>query len=469
MGIREWFIGKLRFATDVLITGRGRGGAVTPGPGWESARTYSNIRSFGAEINDEARLFLSKHEPIVNWIVSRVANDIFDDWFTVIDLDDEDSTELDKNVQKILKELNAKTQLIRLFTFEARYGTSLLLCAYSSYDDEVWETPLTETAEGRELVQITPYPWTRVIVDKLVDDSSSLRDGLPEIYEIRRGNIGDDFKVHYSRTVRVATNLDEHPYEGVSLIDIMYDDVQGYRNFRWSLYKMWVRYGSGFPVISIPKATKTQIEAWIDEGYFDNMIGRDYFVAGKGGETVEFKGVAGVSLDPKPFDEVGINALSTGSGIPGDTLKGVSAGALTGSRVNERQYFKRITSKQETAEPTVRALIDILIGTGQIDFQGQYEIRWNSVFETNEVDQARIDLQVSITDKNKLEWMTINELREEKKLGPRDGLDLTLSQMKLKLKMTEQEKDESKPSDLIEPEKKEGQVEEPKPEETEVE
>ncbi len=83
--------------------------------------------AYGGEITDEDRLFYSLREPVVKWFVNDVATDIWDNWFTVRDINDLDSLELDKKLQPLLEDLKADQQLPRLSLFERRYGTSILL------------------------------------------------------------------------------------------------------------------------------------------------------------------------------------------------------------------------------------------------------------------------------------------------------------------------------------------------------
>ncbi len=380
--------------------------------------SYASSRTFIGDVDDRTRLFLSLYEPVVYWIVTRVAQDVFNDWFTVVDVKKPDDMSLDDKVQKVLTMLKAKERITRLFIFERRYGTALLLCRYSATSQDTWDTPLSESTLP-ELEEIIPYPWTKVKVDKKNKDSSSKTYAYPLKYKIRNEISGvKSFIVDHTRTILTATRLDEHTYEGLSVVDLIADDAVGYRTFRAGVYKLWVRYGSGFPVINIPKASVEQLKALEEEGYFDDISNRSYMLTGKDVESVEFKGAAGVSLNPTPTDNIGVNNLSMASGVPSDILRGTQAGTLAGSQVDENQYFKRIGSEQSLAEPTLRTLIDILISTGQVDFTGEYLIKWNSVIVTNDVDRARIEVMETTANEKKLKYMTKDEIRDPLGLGP---------------------------------------------------
>jgi len=189
-------------------------------------RTFSPTQGFGVELVPPSEmLFASQREPVIKWLVYWVASDIFDNWFKVIDPKKPEDDALDRAVQWVLLELNAKEQLTRLIQFERRYGTSIMLCAYTDMGDDDWDTSIYNENGGlngpRKLLQITPYPWTKITVNANDKDTemSSLRYGWPVIYQINRGdNINPWTAVHWSRIIHAATRIDEEvrcPFEGL--------------------------------------------------------------------------------------------------------------------------------------------------------------------------------------------------------------------------------------------------------------
>jgi hypothetical protein len=93
-------------------------------------------------------------------------------------------------------------------------------------------------------------------------------------------------------------------------------------------------------------------------------------------------------------------------------LRGVEAGALTGSGVNEREYFKLISDLQSLYEPGVWELIDTLLKIGQISARpDDYEVRWLGGFEINEIDKSIVELNRARADDLRSQYMTVNELR----------------------------------------------------------
>lgn len=393
-------------------------------------RTFSPTQGFGTELIPESEmLFASQREPVIKWLVYWVASDIFDNWFKVIDPEKPEEDALDKAVQPALLELNAKTQLARLIQFERRYGTAVMLCAYTLQDGETWESPVyTETGvleNSPQLLQITPYPWTRVNIKIRDISQSSLRYGWPNFYDIARQGSGissTEVSVHWTRIIHAATRIDEEVYEGESVVYAIYDDATGFRNARWAQYETLFRYGSGFPHIHLPNATPEQVASWIGAGRFADINARGFFVStgvGDEAESIEFVGVQDVSLNPDSYNKLSLIMMSMASRIPQDILMGVSAGRITGSEVNERAYFKFINAEQSSVEPIVRELIDRLIDTGQIKYEDNrrggvdknYIIEWNYPQLTPEQSQAQINYLNSRAQTERLEYMTIDEVR----------------------------------------------------------
>ena len=393
---------------------------------------------FGGVINDDDYLFYSLNEPVGKWWVSGVADDIWDNWFKVVDKDNVDSDTLDRQIQRVLKDLKAKTQLPRETLFERRYGTSILLLSYSGFEND-WETPLYEIDDAgnpqpltsdKKLLQITPYPWTEVNVIEVESNENSLRFGLPTKYQVTRGAPVDDRKrttsigttttdvltVHWTRVIHDAPRLDEHPYEGVSALQVLFDDLVGGRNIRWAMYQAMFRHGQGFPVI-MSKATQAQNEAWIAAGGLDEYLNvRGYFMHGPD-EDFRFEGAKDAMVNPSTYFDVYFTFIAAATGVSKSTIMGVSAGRVMGSESDERQYFKAITLQQHKKEPMLTELIDRLIQTGQVEFNGDYEINWVDPFEVNPQDKAAIEFMEERTNALKT-YMTINERRALEGLDP---------------------------------------------------
>jgi len=395
-------------------------------PGLESG----THRVFGKKIDNIDRFWASTREPVGGYVVNKVAVDIWDNWFAVDDAKKEKPDEdLDNRVQSLLTILNAKSVFTRATIFERRYGTSIILVAYADGKLPLNE-PVPEDTPGITIEQIEPYPLTKFSV-KTADivnvenikkeEEPANRLGLPRYYSV---NMGSDnlakVKVHWSRVIHCAPRLDEHKFWGVSVIDIIHDDLTVYRNERWGLGQTLFRFGSGFPVITLTGASDEKVKAYQDAGTFANICSMTYFVC-TDKQSLEFKGVAGAALNPAPYIEPVLDNLSIGTGIPKAMLRGAQAGALAGSETNRYEYSMKIGSEQLLVEPEPRELINRLLGTGQLVFEGNYVIDWGSAFELSEKDKAVIERDLAIARRSKSMYKMVDEIRDEEKLLPLPG------------------------------------------------
>jgi hypothetical protein len=179
------------------------------------------------------------------------------------------------------------------------------------------------------------------------------------------------------------------------------------------------RVGGGFPDITIKGPNASNIAQFEAEGRFADLSARTYFVHGEDQE-LEFKGASGVVLNPAPYFEASLEQISVGSRIPKAMLRGAQAGALTGSEVNEREYGRFISAEQSMVQPVIEELIDRLIITEQIAFQGEYRVDWVSPFELTEQDKANIEHTKASTNAMKLQYMTVDEVRRQADEGVDD-------------------------------------------------
>jgi len=366
---------------------------------------------FGQPISNADLIFAVKREPVANRVVFRVAHDIFDNWFEAVEVAKEGQKpdpEFNKKVQTALSLLNAKTVFTQAAAFERLFGWSIIIIGFVDHGKSLQD----EVEEPQEIRDLEVYSPLEVSVQSSDEekDPNSPRFGLPILYTVNRGSGVQQEKVHFSRVIHLATRLLDHPYKGLSILEAIYDDLTVWRNIRWGMGQTMFRYGSGFPDIELEGANKPQIDAFIASKQMEGVNARTYFVHSEK-QRLEFKGLEGRALDPESYCKNIMESLSTGTNIPTAILRGAQAGALTGSEVNEREYFKIISDEQSLYEPAIWQLIDLLIETGQIPEVEDYEIKWLGGFEINEVDKSVADLNRARAEDLRSKFLTVNELR----------------------------------------------------------
>jgi hypothetical protein len=373
---------------------------------------------FGMALNEADLLFSVRREPVANRIVFQIAHDVFDNWFRIEEISEKPDPNFDREVQKVLSELNAKAVFTQMAVFERLFGWAVIAMTYVDYGASLEEPVVLPKA----IEELFAYSTLNFTVDSSDEDkdSESSRFGLPIYYKLRRNNIGGlQARLHYSRVIHSATRLLDHPYKGMSVLEPVYDDLTVLRNIRWGLGQTIFRYGGGFPDITVKGAKKPQLDALENSQQFRALQARTYFLHNDD-VTLDFKGVAGRALNPEPYYLPVLESIAAGSGVPLAILRGAQAGALTGSEVNEREYFKLISDAQSRYEPAVRQLIDALIECGQIQFKWKtrrdYRIIWLGGAELSEKDRASVRLQEAQARNLETNWKTVDEIRAEEEL-----------------------------------------------------
>jgi len=366
---------------------------------------------FGADITNELRTFAITREPVAHRVVFTVAHDIFDNWFN-LELEGEEisekSQQFDKQVQLQLTKLRAKQELMRMAVFERAYGYAIIVLGYKDEAKSLAE-PLTNATD---LVSIKAYSPTQIANVTEVTDKNDSRYGLPKLYHIQQRGIAS-LKVHYTRVIHFATRLLDHDWKGKSVLDPIWDDLTTLRNIRWGMGQTMFRYGSGFPDLTFTGANLADIEAYIDSGAFANLSARTYFAHSED-QTLEFKGLQGRALDPMNYYLPPMEHISCGSSIPLAILRGVQAGALTGSEVNQQEYYGLISDEQSGYEEGMRELIKAILKFNGFseDNIPNFKFNWKGGFELDEEKKTNIDYVKAQTLRIQAEWHTRNEIRK---------------------------------------------------------
>jgi hypothetical protein len=368
---------------------------------------------FGETITPQALTFAVRREPVAKKLVMDVAEDIFDKWFTVQAIAKAEQAPdagktLDESTQTLLEKLNAKFILIRAAQYERRYGWSIIILGFK--DMAGLETPVQNASEIDHLATYSP----RAVTVEAEDESSeSPRFGLPVMYNINRGK-GKSFKVHYSRVLHVATRLDEHPWAGIPVLETVWDDMTVYRNMRWAAGQVYWRT-AGLMVFTLPKDyTKEQIDTFFASLGDPNVR---TFIGLPDDKKLEMLGVQGRVPSPEDYTSPILRSISMGSGIPKTKLEGTEAGAVTGSEVNQREYYKYVSDQQKLYESqTVGPLIDKLMEIGQLTPNVDYGITWASSFELDTTAQNAAKVADAQAAASELKYMLIDEVRAKRNL-----------------------------------------------------
>jgi phage-related protein (TIGR01555 family) len=363
---------------------------------------------FGETITAQALTFAVRREPVAKKLVMDIAEDLFDKWFVVDEIaKSEQQTQqgktLDENVQTVLEQLNAKSIFTRAVQHERRYGWSIVVLGFKD------NAKLEEEAKNpTEIDHLATYSPRAVTVDKEDEDAKSERFGLPVIYKIDRGK-NQSMRVHYTRVLHIATRLDEHPWAGIPVLETIWDDMTVYRNMRWAAGQVYWRM-PGLMVFTLPKSYEAA-----DVTSFLTSLGDPNartLLALPEDKKLEILGAEGKVLSPEKFTNPILRSISMGAGIPKTKLEGTEAGAVTGSEVNQREYYKYLSDQQKGYEnQTVGALIDLLMKIGQVTPDIDYKITWANSFQLDTATEKAAQLADAQAAVLELKYSMIDEVR----------------------------------------------------------
>jgi hypothetical protein len=389
---------------------------------------------YGELIIDDARAFAMTREPIAHRCTFTVAHDVFDNWFNLKlkTKKEEESAKFDQTVQSALSALHAKRELTRMAVFERGFGWSIIALGYVD-DAEGPEEPLKENPE--DLVQLKAYAppqITSVSLDKEPEDKNGLPNahyGYPEFFNIRQQGISTRLRIHYSRTILFATRFtgqETEEWKGTSVLDPVWDDLVTLRNMRWAMGQTMYRTGAGFFDLTLTGREEADIEQFIANGEFDDLNERCYW-AHTENEAIDIKGFAGKALNPEQYYLPVLENISCGTKIPLAILRGAQAGALTGSEVNLKEYFKVVSNEQTAYEDGIRDLIARMSLAKKLKVEGKdYVIDWVAPFILTEVEKADLEVKRMQIISAKAPFMRRNEIRKLidpnlSDLGPAEG------------------------------------------------
>ena len=404
---------------------------------------------FGGTITDDARLFAATREPIAGFLTGGVdgqrgfPKDIVEKWFTINDVTTKDpDPELDRALQKEFRRLKYKRVLTSFVGAKFLYGNTLLV---GSHDDVNKLSVLeTERSQSATLLQLEVYPKITYSVFTRDTNQDSLRHGWPTVYQVNDGY--RTFRVHWTRCFE---------YVGISILDLIWDDLNCGRNIRWCFGQYIFRVGGGLALITFPKeyadatgimhkTTFEKLNAWASSSAWSNITHRTKITI-IDGMKVEFIGAQGAALDPTPFFDTNTKQISKATGIPKSYLEGSEAGAVLGSEKDSSQFFKVVSSEQIELEDVNRWVIDqlepvrqtVTVNADSVKSAGSvlkrmfhkaaavavqdqpdpvkvdYDIEWNCGAELAALDEARVNLLEEQTNQTKMQYCTVDEVRAD--------------------------------------------------------
>ena len=252
--------------------------------------------------------------------------------------------------------------------------------------------PIGKRLSTDDILFLSPYQENSITIDKLETNPTNSRFGLPELYKIETAPPTPNgqrvsMRVHHSRVLHIAENLDENEVYGTPRLEGVYnlfDDltkvVGGSAEFFWRIADRGIQFDID-PDLEMDSDDEAALTDEIDE----YIHGLKRAIKTRG---VTAKVLGSDTADPRgPY--VPLIALISGySGIPQRILTGSERGQLASSQ-DRASWNERIEERQRVyAEPCIlRPLIDLFISIGVLP-EVEYEVEWPALLPQTEDERS---------------------------------------------------------------------------------
>lgn len=352
--------------------------------------------------------YLYQRNPLANRIVDKKAEDPVEKWLTI----DTDDGEFRDAVKDKMEELRFKQKLMDL-NFYARLDGSAgiaygLVDSASTPEEEVDPESVSDIdfiniISQRDLAGGDDHFEVEQVRQgyEINTDPDSENFGEIEYYRLPEDgdhDTGDKFKIHRSRFYHLRPSGVTGSPEGMSVLRPVYSSLVVFENIQYGAGQTMFISGTGWPVLSVPdyqnKKDKKKEEI---KGNFLSQVGSKPGMVKDTETNVEFKGAEGKAMNPQPYHEMMKDILGAGGLGSKTVLWGTEAGELTGSEVNQEEYFSDIRNYQEKhLTPIVKDFIDRLIEYDIVsEPEDGYSIEWNDLFEMSEEQRAELERERS--------------------------------------------------------------------------
>ena len=321
---------------------------------------FANNQFWKRNLTNNDYLLLYNRQGIGFKALNKRANDLFDTNFNTKNQKMADAIE-----QYNLHNLNLFSYLNAQIS-----GYCLIFIAYAdgkNYSEKVAGNP------GIDYFYSITITWIQQ--DKFYNNQ------INDYYEIYRAD-GSTFKIHETRVIRYARNPNE-----LSAFKPAYNALFVCDNVLWSIGQAIFRVGQGFPhlkinepeIFTVNGVQTNEVEIVKNTGVMKDINSETGLITDNR-YNLEFVGAGGVALRPKEYWDICFTSACIALEIPRQLIEGVSAGAVTGSETNLKDYYSDLSAIQKREiQPLYKIQMGLLgIPVNDTDFQ------WNPLFELSQ-------------------------------------------------------------------------------------
>jgi phage-related protein (TIGR01555 family) len=341
------------------------------------------------EITNEQLEIAYIRNPIAFKAINKLSRDPWDKFFRY----DAGNESWEDVAMQLLKDIDFKESVMEQTKYAFIHGSAGLALDLEETVEKSPEEPVepgqVQGINGLNVIKET------MVTDYVIDqDPTSSTYGEIEFYVVDRSdedNEVDEVRIHRSRFIHFRSFAVTDDPAGFGLLHPVYNSLQVFDNVLYGAGQSFFFAGTGFPTVKTKGLDSGEQDDFADE-FGQNVMEKPYIVLDEEQFDLEFKGAQGKVLDPTNYFEPLFQILASALGGSKQVLFGNEAGEITGSEINQEEYFGDISSFQsDKLEPLVTEFTDRMISYGLLESPDSgYVVEWSDLFEKSEEKQAEI-------------------------------------------------------------------------------
>lgn len=340
--------------------------------------------------------------PDATW---RVQPEVYDD------ADAQNETPFEKRWKEVVQATRLWNRVARADRLAGVGEFSVVLLGTDDVRSEVaYQTTLQK---AKNLVFVQVFGRWNVTINEWVSDTTDPQYGKPLFYELKAGQPGallqgtglaessvsarqSNLKVHHSRVIHVADDVEEDDLMGTPRMLPVLNDLQMLELVASGSAEMFWR--GGFPGMSLEmdaqaRPLTAEEKTALNETIQNYVMGLERVMRLQGIQAKPIGGMTNSGPNPGPTCDTLFQMISAGTGIPMRILTGSERGELASSQDSEN-WYSRVDERRanwaecEVVRPIVQRLIDCKVLPEPKG--GEFTVDWAKAVAATEAE--RVDL-----------------------------------------------------------------------------
>jgi hypothetical protein len=326
-------------------------------------------------------------------IINRPVETTWKGKLQLIESNDDNETEFERQWSKLAKTLKLKNRFVRLDKLTCLGKFAVLVLGLSDVKkQEDWQLPVKGT--NLTLLYVKPFGEGSVKIQSYDINTASDRYGQPQIYQIDWKETTDGTNrtvlIHHSRVLHVCKSLLESEVEGEPVLQTVFNRLKDLEKIVGGSAEMFWRgarpgyHGDIDKDFQMTAAMEENLKDQIDE--YENNLRR--IITSQG---LTMKDLASQVADPQSHVDVQIQMISSVTGIPKRVLTGTERGELASTQDDEAWLSLIQTRREEYAEEMIiDPFVERCQKYGVLPEVEEYTVLWNDLMTKSDKDKAEV-------------------------------------------------------------------------------